>query len=72
LFIGLTLAAIYFVYLKLRHPNVLFSDKKKVPEFIFDSFASLVQYEHPPNFRNKSSCSAGTLLLFLMILKLKK
>ncbi len=59
--IGITLAAIHFIYAKIDHPDVIISATKKVTDFIHDAFASLVQHEKPPNFKIRPKCSAGML-----------
>ena len=66
--VGLTFAAIYKTYVKIRHPMVIFGGKRRVGNFVQDSYASLIQGEPPPTFRNnKCSCSSGPLLAFINV-----
>ena len=58
--VGLTFAAIYYTYIKMRHPSVIFGGPRRVDDFVQDSYASLIQGEPPPTFRNnKYTCSTG-------------
>ena len=58
--VGLTFAAIYYTYIKMRHPSVIFGGRRRVEDFVQDSYASLIQGEPPPTFRNnKCTCSTG-------------
>jgi hypothetical protein len=57
--IGSSLFVVYFVYAKIRHPDLLFASRKTFLDFIKDSLASLVQSETPPMFKIKPTCSAG-------------
>ena len=57
--LGAALCVVYFVYLKIHHPDVIFSARKKFPDFLQDSFASLIQSEQPPMFLVKPTLSAG-------------
>lgn len=61
--IGIVNGTVYFIYVKLEHPSVIPDGNKRMPHFVQDSFATLIQYEPPPNFKNDNcSCSAGYLL----------
>jgi hypothetical protein len=68
--IGLSLAMIHSVYEKIDHPDFLKSASKKIPDFIQDSFASLVQNEKPPNFKSKPKCSSGITKNFFSFWKI--
>jgi hypothetical protein len=57
--IGLSLAAIYFAYLKMNHPLLIFSAKKRVEDFIMDSYAALIQYDRSVCFHHKPSLASG-------------
>ena len=58
--VGLTFAAIYYTYIKISHPSVIVGRNRRVEDFVQDSYASLIQGEHPPNFQSgKCTCSAG-------------
>ncbi len=57
--IGGAFAVVYYIYLKMDHPDVVYTEAKRIPDFILDSFASLVHSEHPPMFRVKPTLSAG-------------
>ena len=58
--IGMANALIYQIYIKMSHPNVRQEAKKGPAYFVQDAFATLIQYEPPPNFMNeKCSCSSG-------------
>jgi len=58
--VGLTLAAIYFIYAKIQHPSVIFAGNRRLDDFVQDAYMSLIQSEPPPMFRsNKCSCTAG-------------
>jgi hypothetical protein len=63
--VGLSLSVIYFTYTKIQHPDVVFSSRKKVLDFLQDSFASLIQGEPPPMFKTRPTCSAGKAYLHL-------
>jgi len=65
--VGLTLAAIYFVYAKIRHPCVITAGNRRPGDFVQDAYAALIQSEPPPTFRNsKCTCTAG-LFPFLSV-----
>ena len=57
--IGAAFAVVYSIYLKMDHPDVIFTAAKRIPDFFLDSFASLVQSEQPPMFRVRPTLSAG-------------
>jgi len=57
--IGAAMALVYLIYLKIHHPDVVFSSRKNILDFIQDSLASLIQSEAPPVFVKKSTLSAG-------------
>ena len=54
--IGLTLAAIYKVSVRVRLPTLVQDAEKSVSSFVLDSLSMLAQHEHPPDFRTKK-CS---------------
>lgn len=58
--IGLTLSVIYKYYKKMRHPIFMETANKNPADSVHDAIASLVQGEHPPNYKSdKFLCSAG-------------
>jgi hypothetical protein len=57
--IGASYFVIYKIYIKVQHPDVVFESRKNVPDFIQDSFASLVQFEPPTVFKTRPTCSSG-------------
>jgi hypothetical protein len=59
--IGISLFFIYFIYLKMNHPDVIFAANRKIHDFIMDSLASLIQGEQLPMFRVRPTMSAGIL-----------
>jgi len=59
--IGGAFVVVYYIYLKMDHPDVIYTEAKRIPDFILDSFASLVQSEQPPMFRVKPTLSAGKI-----------
>ena len=65
--IGLTLSVIYKYYKKMRHPIFMETANKNPADSINDALASLLQGEHPPNYKSdKFLYSAGkTSLAFL-------
>ena len=52
-------AVIYNIYIKIQHPDVVFTLRKNIIDFIQDSFASLVQFEPPQVFKTRPTCSSG-------------
>ena len=59
--IGFVLAVIYNIYSKINHWSLIRAENRMRGDFVLDAFASLIQSEPPPNFRNKKcTCSAGT------------
>ena len=58
--IGFVLAVIHRIYSKVNHWSLIRADNRRASNFVHDAFASLIQSEPPPNFRNnKCTCSAG-------------
>ena len=59
--IGASWSVVYFVYLKICHPDVVFSARKNIPDIMKDSFAAVTQGEQPPMFKVRPTCSAGEI-----------
>ena len=65
--VGFTLAAVYFTYIKIRHPSVIPAGNRRVDDFVQDAYASLIQSEPPPTFRNnKCTCTTGSVISLLL------
>jgi len=60
--IGASWSIVYYVYMKIHHPDVIFSAQKNIADIMKDSFAALVQCEPPPMFSVRPTCSSGKKL----------
>ena len=60
--IGVSWSIVYFVYIGIHHPDVVFSARKNILDIMKDSFAALTQCEQPPIFNVRPTCSAGEKL----------
>lgn len=58
--VGVTFLTVYYVYMKMHHPDVIFAANRRIHDFIMDALASLIQGEQPPMFRVRPTVSAGS------------
>jgi hypothetical protein len=57
--LGVTFWIIYKIYLKIQHPDVIYSEKVVLLDFMNDTYNGLLQAETNPNFTIRPKCSSG-------------
>ena len=65
--IGLTIGAIYTMYTRIQHPQVVEIEGKTIAEYQLESVRFLIQNEAFDGFETKAHCSSGLLYFVVSV-----
>ena len=63
--IGFSIGAIYTLYTKMHHPQVVETQHKKIADYQLESVRFLIQNEPFDGFETKAHCSSGLFFIQL-------